>query len=51
MSALPIAGRSRPAFPGNVGGHRVAGLIEDAALIEIEATAEIGKSAKDGMRR
>jgi enamine deaminase RidA (YjgF/YER057c/UK114 family) len=24
----------------------VAGLIEDAAMIEIEATAEIGKSAK-----
>jgi hypothetical protein len=29
----------------------VAGLIEDAAMIEIEATAEIGKSAKERMRQ
>jgi enamine deaminase RidA (YjgF/YER057c/UK114 family) len=44
MSALPIGvmGRHFPSMSVIV----VAGLIEDAAMVEIEATAEIGKSAK-----
>jgi enamine deaminase RidA (YjgF/YER057c/UK114 family) len=38
-----VLGRHFPAMSVVI----VAGLIEDAALVEIEATAEIGKSAKE----